>query len=102
MNATGLEITPPSDLDNRTAIAKQLRAILEKWSDDLRDTHLSENQKIIARRAAVLIIWVESSERAWANGEAPLPGNYVSVVSLLEKLLAKLDRAKIFGGLASV
>lgn len=101
MPETDLEITPPADLDNRTAIARQLKAILEKWSDDLRHANLSENQKVIARRAGILIIWVESCERAWANGDAPLPGNYVSAVSLLERLLSRLDRAKNFGGLAA-
>lgn len=96
-----VELVPPADLDGRTQITRRLREILDRWADDFRGVQLTENQLVFARRAATIILWTEAAEAAWANNGTPLPANYAAMVSLLERLLSKLDRVRHFGATAA-
>ncbi|RFC67850.1 hypothetical protein [Mesorhizobium denitrificans] len=95
------EITAIERLDGRTNLARQVKETLAGWADDFRGVPLTGDILIYARRAAILIAWIESAEREWINDAKPLPASYPAMLTRLESLLAKLDRYRRFQGLAA-
>lgn len=80
-----------SDLDQRTAAARRSRDLVSKLEADLGGTAaLSEGQRQLIQRAAVLGALIEDCEAHWIGGEPVEMGRYLSAINSQRRVLATL------------
>lgn len=87
--------------NRRNAVKASVRKILDQWRDDMNRAVLTDNQRNLVRRAAVISAWLEEQELGWANSGRPLPQHYFRAVSVLNQITERLQRERTYGGLAA-
>ena len=78
-------------LDGRTAAAKRARELIEAIEADLGGgDRLSEGQRQLVQRAAVLGTFIESCEARWLSGEPVDFGEYLAAINSQRRVLATI------------
>jgi hypothetical protein len=78
-------------LDGRTIAARRARELVEAIEADLGGAdRLSEGTKQLARRAAVLSVFIENSEASWLAGQEVQLGDYLSAVNSQRRVLTTI------------
>lgn len=78
-------------LDGRTAAAKRARELIEAIEADLGGgDRLSEGQRQLVQRAAVLGTFIESCEARWLGGEPVDLGEYLAAINSQRRVLATI------------
>ncbi len=79
------------DLDNRTLAARRVRETEQAIAEDLGGAaRLSEGQRQLARRVAILGSILESVEVLWATGQEFDLGQYLATVNCYRRLVNTL------------
>ena len=79
------------DLDNRTLAARRVRETEQALAEDLGGSdRLSEGQRQLARRAAILGALLESVEVLWASGQDFDLSQYLATVNCHRRVLRTL------------
>lgn len=84
-------------LDGRTAAARRARELIEAIEADLGGgDRLSEGQRQLVQRAAVLGTFIESCEAQWLGGKAVDLADYLQAINSQRRVLATigLERAR--------
>jgi hypothetical protein len=78
-------------LDGRTAAARRARELIEAIQTDLGGSdHLSEGERQLVQRAAVLGAYIESCEVKWLGGEAVDLADYLAAINAQRRVLATI------------
>ena len=77
------------DLDGRTRAVRRVREFETQLETDL-GGDLTEAQKALSRRSAVLVAVLSDSEAAWAKDGTLDLGNYITATNSLRRLLVTL------------
>jgi hypothetical protein len=76
-------------LDGRTAAARRARELIEAIQTDLGGSdHLSEGERQLVQRAAVLGAYIESCEVKWLGGKAVDLADYLAAINAQRRVLA--------------
>ena len=77
--------------DGRTAVARRWRDVYAALTEDLGgESHVSEAERQLARRAATLVVTAELAEAAMAAGGECDSESYCRLVNALSRVLSKL------------
>jgi glutathione S-transferase len=78
-------------LDGRTAAARRARELIEVIQTDLGGgDRLSEGERQLVQRAAVLGAYIESCEVKWLGGEAVDLADYLAAINAQRRVLATI------------
>ncbi len=78
-------------LDGRCLAVRRVRRVETEIATDLGGAaHISEGQRALCRRAAVLAAIVEDAEARWADGQSFDLPEYLSAVNSLRRILATI------------
>ncbi len=78
-------------LDGRTLAVKRVRAVEMQIASDLGGTdQLSEGQRALARRGAVLSAILDDAETRWATGKPFDLSEYLAAINTFRRVLATL------------
>jgi hypothetical protein len=78
-------------LDGRTAAARRARELIEAIQTDLGGSdRLSEGERQLVQRAAVLGAYIESCEVKWLGGEAVDLADYLAAINAQRRVLATI------------
>jgi hypothetical protein len=90
--ATGkLRLLTLGHLDGRTAAARRARELIEAIQKDLGGgDRLSEGERQLVQRAAVLGAYIESCEVKWLGGEAVDLADYLAAINAQRRVLATI------------
>ena len=90
-DGTKVRLMTRSDLDGRTLAARKVRDTEQAIAEDLGGAdRLSEGQRQLARRAAILGALLESVEVLWASGQEFDLGQYLATVNCHRRVLGTL------------
>jgi hypothetical protein len=105
-NGGKLRLLTLSHLDGRTLAARRARELIEAIQADLGGgDRLSEGEKQLVQRAAVLGAYIESHEVRWLNGETVDLADYLAACNTQRRILATVGlqrRTKDIGGLGDL
>jgi glutathione S-transferase len=80
-----------NDLDGRTLAARRAKQLIEAIETDLGGgDRLSQGQKELVKRAAVLGAIIASSETQWLSGDTFELGDYLAAINAQRRILATL------------
>ena len=84
-----------SHLDGRTLAVRQVRIVETEIVKDLGgEDRISQAQRALCRRAAVLAAILEDSEARWADGQRLDLSTYLPAVNVLRRCLATIGLEK--------
>ena len=93
-NGEKVRLLDVSAVDGRTRAAKQVKAFETQLATDL-GNDLTEAQRALSRRAAVLVAVLTNSEALWAKDGSLDLGSYVTATNSLRRLLVTLGIARV-------
>lgn len=105
-NGGKLRLLTLGHLDGRTLAARRARELIEAIQADLGGgDRLSEGEKQLVQRAAVLGAYIKSLEVRWLNGEKVDLADYLAACNTQRRILATVGlarRTKDIGGLGDL